>query len=110
MRATLSPAFTGSKMRSMFILMSDCAKDVVEYLVKHSKGQMLEIDVKDLFTRYANDVIATSSFGIKCDTLNEPNNEFLSMGKKLTNLTGWRSNVKFTLATLAPKILKVIGD
>lgn len=109
MRATLSPAFTSNKMRSMFVLMSDCSKDVVDYLVKNSKGEQLEIDVKDFFSRYANDVIATSSFGIKCDSLNEPNNEFHSMGKRLTNLTGWRNNMKFILTAVAPKLLKVIN-
>lgn len=109
MRTTLSPAFTGSKMRSMFFLMLDCANDVVNYLVQTSKNEILEIELKDLFTRYANDVIATTSFGIKCASLNEPNNEFHFMGKKLTKLSGWRNNIKFALSTMAPKVLKVIN-
>lgn len=32
MRATLSPAFTGSKMRNMFTMVTDCAEQLVEYL------------------------------------------------------------------------------
>lgn len=107
MRATLSPAFTSSKMKGMFILMTECAKDVANYLLKESKGQLLELEMKDFFTRYTNDVIATSSFGIKCDSLNQPNNVFYSMGKKITNFDGFGSGIKFVLATSAPKVLKV---
>lgn len=107
MRATLSPAFTSSKMRAMYVLMLECAKDVSNYLVKKSNGQMLEIEMKDLFTRYTNDVIATSSFGIKCDSLNEPNNNFYLLGKKITNFEGLWNNIIFLLANIAPSILKV---
>lgn len=32
MRATLSPAFTGSKMRSMFGLVTECAENLVNHL------------------------------------------------------------------------------
>lgn len=108
MRATLSPAFTSSKMRGMFMLMSDCAKDVANYLLKEAKGNVLEIEAKELFSRYTNDVIATSSFGIKCDSLNEPNNTFYTMGKKMTNLQGFANTIKFVLGSTAPKILQVI--
>lgn len=107
MRTTLSPAFTSSKMRTMFVLMSDCAKDVANYLIKESNGQMLEIEMKDLMTKYTNDVIATSSFGIKCDSLNNPNNVFRSMGKKVTDFNNFVAILKLMVITTAPKIAQV---
>lgn len=108
MRATLSPAFTSSKMKGMFMLMSDCAKNTVNYLVKESNGKLLEIEAKDLFSRYTNDVIATASFGIKCDSLSEPKNAFYTMGKKITNFDGLVNTIKFLVAASAPKVLEVI--
>ena len=51
MRSTLSPAFTGSKMRSMFSLVADCSNDTINYLLKEANGKPLEIEMKDLFTR-----------------------------------------------------------
>ncbi|GFG31588.1 hypothetical protein Cfor_02247, partial [Coptotermes formosanus] len=32
MRSTLSPAFTSSKMKTMFVLLSDCCQQFVEFL------------------------------------------------------------------------------
>lgn len=51
MRATLSPAFTSSKMRGMFTFMSECAKDFASYFLEDANGKPIEVDMKDLFTR-----------------------------------------------------------
>lgn len=92
MRATLSPAFTGSKMRFMNNLMSEVTEQFVEYFWEKAKRQKnpVEVEMKDILTRYANDVIATTAFGIKCDSLKQPTNEFYIMGKDATNFTGFR--------------------
>jgi hypothetical protein len=62
--------------------------------------------MKDLFTRYANDVIATSAFGIECDSLNNPKNEFYEMGKDVTNFRGVRALIFFGYM-MSPKLMKV---
>jgi cytochrome P450 family 9 len=62
--------------------------------------------MKDLFTRYTNDVIATSAFGICCDSLNNPKNEFYEMGKDVTNFGGVRALIFFAYM-LSPKLMKV---
>jgi cytochrome P450 family 9 len=43
---------------------------------------VLSLEVKDLFTKFTNDVIATAAFGIQCNTLQNPDNEFYRMGKE----------------------------
>lgn len=67
MRSTLSPAFTGSKMRQMFQLVVECAEKDTEILLKEAKASLepISTEMKDLFTRFTSDVIATSAFGIK---------------------------------------------
>ena len=62
--------------------------------------------MKDLFTRYTNDVIATSAFGIGCDSLKNPKNEFYEMGKDITNFRGFRSLIFFGYL-MSPKLMKV---
>ncbi|XP_044272667.1 cytochrome P450 9e2-like [Tribolium madens] len=80
MRATLSPAFTANKMKNMYQLMTECAKN----FVGHFKGkEKVAVEVKDIFTRFTTDVIASTAFGIKTDSLNEPNNRFFLMAKTL---------------------------
>lgn len=67
MRATLSPAFTGSKMRQMFQLIVDCADEASQILLKRAKAtpSLEPTEMKDMFTRFTSDVIATSAFGLK---------------------------------------------
>lgn len=84
-RALLSPAFTGSKMKAMFHLISECAVNFTEYLRTDvpSKGRVTEM--REVLMRYANDVIATCAFGIQVDSMRHPTNEFYVKGKKLIN-------------------------
>jgi cytochrome P450 family 9 len=42
------------------------------------------MEMKDLFTRYTNDVIATAAFGVGVNSLMEPSNEFYLTGKDIT--------------------------
>lgn len=73
MRATLSPAFTGSKMRLMFELVADCADDVVKHFLKKiENGEKIEVEMKDFFTRYTNDNIASCAFGLKINSFADP--------------------------------------
>ena len=67
---------------------------------------MLAVEMKDLFTRYTNDVIATSAFGIECDSLSNPKNEFYEMGRDVTNFGGVRALIFFGYA-FSPKLMKV---
>ena len=59
-----------------------------------------------MFTRYTNDVIATAAFGIECDSLSNPKNEFYEMGRDLTNIGGVRALTFFGYA-FSPKLMKV---
>lgn len=105
MRAFLSPAFTSSKMKVMFHLISDCAEQLTEHFLVRNKN-LIELEMKDMFSKFTNDVIATTAFGIKCDSLKSPNNKFFEMGKEATNAKGMRL-VKGLLFTIAPSLMKV---
>ncbi|GBP26430.1 Cytochrome P450 9e2 [Eumeta japonica] len=110
MRSTLSPAFTGSKLRGMVPLMQDCSKNLVRYLkteVCKSEEGYLDVDTKELFTRYANDVIATCAFGLEVDSIAEKNNEFYRIGHRFTNLTFIQTLKMFTLF-MFPFINKIV--
>lgn len=103
MRPTLSPAFTSSKMKTMFSLMEGCARQFVDYFLQHDLNQ---VELKDVFTRYTNDVIASTAFGIECDSLKQKDNQFYKMGRKLTDASAF-AVVKFLLFGIIPSVLKV---
>ncbi|XP_058837420.1 probable cytochrome P450 9f2 isoform X2 [Topomyia yanbarensis] len=101
MRATLSPAFTGSKMRHMFGLVVKCAESTATFYAAEAKaGRKLELEMKEVFSRLCNDMIASVAFGIQVDSFREPLNDFYVMGKELLN---------FKKVTTIPKVLMFRG-
>ncbi|XP_034488363.1 probable cytochrome P450 9f2 [Drosophila innubila] len=104
MRSTLSPAFTCSKMRQMFQLMDLVANDSLQCLKsdQYSKDGF-EVDIKDYFTRFTNDVIASTVFGLQVNSFKVRKNIFFMLGKKLTELTILQ-NIKFFLFTRSKKV------
>lgn len=105
MRTLLSPAFTSSKMKIMFSSMSECAIDFTEFLSTANKG---DTDTKDVFSRYTNDVIATCAFGIKVNSMKNPNNKFYTYGKDAADFTGIRL-FKFLFFRSFPWLARSLG-
>ena len=106
MRATLSPSFTSSKMKYMFTLMSQNGEQFVKYFLKKNEN-VVTVEMKDTFTRFTNDVIASTAFGVECDSLGDRTNEFYLMGKDATDFSGFWKNISFLVYMLAPKLGKV---
>ncbi|XP_014476492.1 PREDICTED: cytochrome P450 9e2-like isoform X2 [Dinoponera quadriceps] len=99
-RTMLSPAFTSSKMKIMFKLMSDYATDFGDFIAQLPPDQNV-IETKDIFTRYTNDVIATCAFGVSVDSMRDPKNRFYAYGKEATNFN-LVTFLKMTLFRIMP--------
>lgn len=109
MRATLSPAFTGSKMRKMFMLVSEYANDVVTYFQKQStNGEKINLEMKEFFSRYANDVIASCAFGIKVNSFVDPSNEFYSNGTEFVKFWSFTKFIKIILTMMVPRLARFL--
>lgn len=104
MRSTISPAFTGSKIRKMFHLIDECSKQSCDYLMRNVNK---EFELKDLFGRIGNDVMATCAFGLSVDSLDNPKNEFYKRAKEMSNFAGFTA-IKMLLSNTYPKIMKVM--
>lgn len=105
MRSTLSPVFTGSKMRQMFVLINEVADESIKFL-KKDNAKEIDFNIKDYFTRFTNDVIASAVFGIKVNSFQDENNDFYVTGKKLTRLSAWQ-NFKFMMFSNFKYIMRV---
>ncbi|EDS34502.1 cytochrome P450 9b2 [Culex quinquefasciatus] len=106
MRATLSPAFTGSKMRQMFTLIAECGQSMVQFYQDKTRSEGPQVvETKELFSRFANDVIATAAFGLKVDSFKEQDNEFYTLGKSVSQPTGVVAALKMLGYTLAPRLM-----
>ncbi|KAJ3645263.1 hypothetical protein Zmor_022932 [Zophobas morio] len=105
MRATLSPAFTSSKMRTMFHLMAECAENFTHHF---KNKEQVDVEMKDLFSRFANDVIATIAFGIQVNSVEDPKHEFYVMGNKITQFDA-KQVLKIFLFQTVPKLAKMLN-
>ncbi|KAI4483149.1 hypothetical protein M0804_008204 [Polistes exclamans] len=107
-RMMLTPAFTLSKLKGMFKLMNECGADFTEFLSKmpdHKKT----IEMKDVLTRYTNDVIATCAFGITINSMKDPENEFYILGREATNFGPLRT-LQFILLRSFPILSRLINN
>lgn len=106
MRSTLSPAYTGNKMRGMFELIREIAQQASHHLKENELGK--DVNLKEFFSRYANDVIASTAFGFKINSLEDKDNEFYKMGKEVTVFGGW-DMLKCLMLSLFRKYCKTLG-
>ncbi|KAK4874017.1 hypothetical protein RN001_013377 [Aquatica leii] len=107
MRSTLSPTFTSNKMKMMFGFISECAQEVIKYLENHTED-LHDIEIKDVFTRYTNDVIASVAFGVKCNSLEDTANTFYEMGKDAMTVGGEKF-IKLAIFNYFPLLAKVFN-
>lgn len=109
MRATLSPAFTGSKMRQMFELVSECSEDMSEYFLAEVKAKRnIEWEMKDLFSRYTNDVIASCAFGLHINSLENRTNEFFLIGSSIFQFRSFKMGLRLLMLRLFPRLMKLL--
>ncbi|XP_012253053.2 cytochrome P450 9e2-like [Athalia rosae] len=107
MRALLSPAFTSSKMKMMFEVVSRCAIDFTDYLAAQDP-QPEELNMKETFSRYTLDVIATTAFGLSTNSMRDRDNEFYKIGKEVSNFTGLKL-LKFFVMRSFPWLAKLVN-
>ncbi|XP_055625800.1 probable cytochrome P450 9f2 [Toxorhynchites rutilus septentrionalis] len=110
MRATLSPAFTGSKMRAMFELMVKYIHGMIDILRKEAAAVgFIEHEVKDLYSRVANDIIATCAFGLQVESLQSRENEFYLKAKEMMGFNSIIVFLRMMAIRIFPKITTKLG-
>lgn len=107
MRATLSPAFTGSKMRKMFDLIRVCSTNSIA-TIQETMPNEKEFEMKDFFTNFTVDVIATCAFGLEVNSFKNPKNEFKEIALKSSRPNGFLLFVKMIGIMMFPKLMRML--
>jgi len=107
MRRLLCRSFTFDKIRIMFNLMSKHAVDLAKFM-STLPADKNDVNIKDIFNRYTNDVIALCSYGINIDSIKDPTNKFLTCGKKITRMPTI-STIKYIFIRTFPKLGRMLG-
>ncbi|XP_070556766.1 cytochrome P450 3A8-like [Ptychodera flava] len=80
-RNTLTPAFTGSKIRTMTPIVNRAADAMVRILGKHSK-EGKPVQCKDVFGGYVVDSISSAGFGVDVNSQEQPGHPFVKNVKE----------------------------
>ncbi|XP_049855001.1 cytochrome P450 9e2-like isoform X2 [Schistocerca gregaria] len=73
--------------------------------VSSQEEKILTLELRDFFRRVTNDVIATTAFGVKVDSLSEPSNEFFTTGRDLSNINPFVSFGYF----ISARMMEMLG-
>lgn len=104
-RTLITPAFTTGKIKKMIGIFIDSAKTVTENFRKTAE-EGKPADMKRYFGAFTMDVIASSAFGTKIDSHNDPENPFVSSARKaFTRGVSWRLFLMLVLPILT-KLLR----
>lgn len=87
----------------MFPIIKDCAITLEKYLKKKVEEGNDQIVLDDLFTRYTTNIISSVAFGIENDCINEPDNFFYQVCKKISK-PNFKKGIADILAMFVPKV------
>lgn len=104
MRSTLSPAFTGLKMRQMFDFVVAVSRQTADSLKQQGASQ--EVEFKELAMKFTVDNIASCAFGIEVNSFEDPNNSFQVIAQDFSKFGNFKNVLKFAGYLLAPKVMK----
>lgn len=112
LRNKLTQTFTTGQIKIMFQTLADISSKLEETMDKYSVTKE-PMDSKEIMARFTTDVIASCAFGIKCNTLEEPDSEFRHYGSKIFEPTV-TSVIKDFLFMIFPfeflKLLRIIPN
>ena len=84
LRAKLTPFFTSGKLKKMQELMLIVADDLDKHLeTRNLDGAGKVVEMKDLCANFTTDLIVSTAFGVRVNSLNNPNAEFRQQGRKI---------------------------
>ncbi|KAK6644072.1 hypothetical protein RUM43_000337 [Polyplax serrata] len=118
LRIVMTTIFTAAKMKDMFKFMEICSEQAVKNMALRLEEQMsnkgpssnvLELEMKDYFSRYGTDVIASTAFGLEVDSFKNPNNEFYETGMILRNAFTSFPFFKMMFITWFPSLAKLLN-
>ncbi|XP_015114680.1 cytochrome P450 6k1 [Diachasma alloeum] len=108
-RSKLTSVYTAGRLKKMFELMMDVCKDLETFLESQKlEGAGRVLEMKDVSAKFTTDLIATTAYGIKANSLNDPEAEFRKHGKKIFEFTTYRG-YEFLAMFFAPQFVKPLN-
>lgn len=106
LRTTLTPAFTGAKLRKMDHIVANGAEHLVNMLNEKFESQELIVDMVPVFQGLTLDVICQAAMGVKLDSKNDA---YMELKRQISGLLAFsiEKNPFLLLSFLIPDIKKI---
>ncbi|XP_073817645.1 cytochrome P450 6d1-like [Musca autumnalis] len=96
LRTKLTPSFTSGKLKAMFGTIDAVGDRLINHLHEKLKnGQSRSLEIKNLLTTYAIDIIGSVIFGLDIDSFKDPDNEFRDLSDRVFNTEKTPMMIKF---------------
>ncbi|XP_058053773.1 probable cytochrome P450 6a13 [Anopheles bellator] len=107
-RSKLTPSFSSGRMRAMFPLVLDVARNFTQFLRATVGTEGAELDMKDVSARMMIDSVGGCAFGIECNSFHEPESMFRRSGQLVFERPR-HSQLVSTVLRLYPAIGHALG-
>ncbi|XP_043483753.1 cytochrome P450 6k1-like [Leptopilina heterotoma] len=108
-RAKLTPIFTSGRLKKMFLLMEEVGKDLDMHLASEvPEGTVGTLEMKEVCAKFTTDMIGTTAYGLKVNSLNNPDAEFRKCGRHIFTYN-IRRNIEFTTIFFMPELVSTLG-
>lgn len=107
LRHKLSPVFTSGKIKMMYGIIAEKGVNFVKAIEKASSSGSGSVNIRDVSNKFTIDVVASTTFGMEANTLNDENPELLNIFKKVFGQEGI-SVLFFFFLSAFPRIAKFL--
>lgn len=106
-RTQLSPAFSSGKLKGMFETIMNSGKSLDEYVGRYVDTNE-SLEMREVFARFATNVIVSVAFGIDIDCIKNPDCEFRKNGQ-LVFEPNLKNMLRANTAVMLPSLHKLLG-
>ncbi|XP_058448808.1 uncharacterized protein LOC131428780 [Malaya genurostris] len=104
-RAEITPAFTSSRMKSLYSIVEDVGKRMTKYLNEHKSDPL---EAKELSAKFTTDVVSSCIFAADAQSFTSEKPEIREMGKKLFDVS-FSSFMVLIFISMFPKLSKMLN-
>lgn len=101
LRVTMTPLFTAGKLRSMFSILLTSGQQLSSHVDEELSAGKTVFEMKDLFSRYVLNSIASTFWGLDIDTIKNPEHPFRQIAH-IMNAQGFLNKMRAAAVMLCP--------
>lgn len=91
----------------MHNLLCKNAQRTVDFFIQKDK-EFIEVEMREVFSRFTNDIIANAMFGLEVNSFTDQKNAFYMMGEDVTDYSDLWKIFVIVMYDLSPRLAKVI--